>query len=109
VTDRDNHDDGGPRFPPGGMELVYVQIADDIERRVAAGEWGHGDRLPSREQLAAEYGAAVMTVRRAQRELAERGLIRVVRGKGAYVDLSGGTPGAHDTDDRPRTTTNDDG
>ena len=67
-----------------------MQVADDLARRIAAGEWGHGDRLPSREQLAAEYGAAQMTIRRAQRELAGRGLIRVVQGKGAYA-----TPGAH--------------
>lgn len=67
------------------MEYVYAQIAGDLERRIRAGEWAHGDRLPAREQLAGEYGAAVMSVRRAQRELAERGLIRVVVGKGAYV------------------------
>jgi DNA-binding GntR family transcriptional regulator len=79
----DDHD--GPRFPPGAMDYVYAQIADDLERRIRAGEWSPGDRLPAREALAAHYGAAVMSVRRAQRELAERGIIRVVVGKGAYV------------------------
>lgn len=78
------------------MEYVYAQIAADLERRIRAGEWAHGDRLPPREQLAGEYGCAVMTVRRAERELSERGLIRMVRGKGAYVTLTGGTQGAHE-------------
>jgi hypothetical protein len=81
VTD----DDTGPRFPPGAMHYVYAQIAADLEARIKAGEWGYGDRLPAREQLAAEYGAAVMSVRHAQRELAERGIIAVVAAKGAYV------------------------
>lgn len=88
----DDHD--GPRFPPEAMDYVYAQIAADLERRIRAGEWAFGDRLPPREQLAAEYGAAVMTVRRAQRELTDRGLIRVVIGKGAYVTLQV-TPGSH--------------
>jgi len=74
------------------MEYVYAQIAADLERRIRAGEWGHGDRLPAREQLAAEYGAAVMSVRRAQRELAGRGVIRVVVGKGAYVTWAPDSP-----------------
>jgi GntR family transcriptional regulator len=88
--------DGEPMFSPGGMDLVYVRIADDIERQVRAGRWQHGDRLPSRADLAEHYGAAQMTVRRAQEELVQRGLIRVVHGKGAYVTLRGGTPGAHE-------------
>lgn len=77
------------------MDLVYVRIADDIARQIKAGRYGHGDRLPSRADLAAEYGAAEMTVRRAMQELTERGLVRVVHGKGAFVDLRG-TPGAHE-------------
>lgn len=86
--------DDEPMFSPGGMDLVYVRIADDIERQIRAGRWKHGDRLPSRADLAEHYGAAQMTVRRAQEELTARGLLRVVHGKGAFVDL-GGTPGAH--------------
>lgn len=88
-------DDREPMFSPGGMDLVYMRIADDIERRIREGEFPHGSRLPNRGELADHYGAAVMTVRRAQRELIERGLVRVVQGKGAYVDLRG-TSGAHE-------------
>ena len=93
--DHGGDEDNGPRFPPGGMDLVYVKIADDIEARIRRGEWQHGDRLPNREELAREYGAAVMSVRRAQAELVTRGLVRVVQGKGAFVDL-GGTHLSHD-------------
>lgn len=74
-----------PRFDPHGPELVYMQIADDIARQIECGELHDGQRLPSESELAAEYGAARMTIRRAARELRERGLVRVVSGKGTYV------------------------
>lgn len=83
------------------MDLVYEQVAADLERRIRAGEWPHGGRLPQRGELAAEYGAAVTTIRRAQEVLEGRGLLRVVHGKGTFVTLGGGTAGAHD-DDRGR-------
>jgi DNA-binding GntR family transcriptional regulator len=73
------------RFDPRGPELVYMQIADDIAGQIGRGELVSGQRLPSENDLAADYGVARMTVRRAARELTERGLIRVVTGKGTFV------------------------
>lgn len=73
------------RFDPSGPELVYVQIADDIAGKIARGEYQPDARLPSEIDLAAEYGAARMTVRRAVRELRDRGLVRTVIGKGTFV------------------------
>ena len=70
-----------------------MQVADDIERRIRAGEYTHGARLPGRDDLAAGYGVAVMTIRRAQTELESRGLVRVVTGKGTYVTLPGHSEG----------------
>jgi DNA-binding GntR family transcriptional regulator len=75
----------GPRFDPGGPELVYMQIADDIAGQISRGELAPNARLPSEPDLAEHYGAARMTIRRAMRELRERGLIRTVLGKGSYV------------------------
>ena len=72
-------------FDPRGPELVYMQIADDIAGQIGRGELVSAQRLPSENDLAAEYGVARMTVRRAARELTERGLIRVVTGKGTFV------------------------
>jgi GntR family transcriptional regulator len=74
-----------PRFDPRGPELVYVLVADDIAGKISRGELVGGQRLPSETDLAAEYGVARMTIRRAARELTERGLVRVVSGKGTYV------------------------
>lgn len=75
----------GPRFDPHGPALVYMLIADDIAGQIERGELQPDQRHPSENQLAEHYGAARMTVRRAVRELRERGLVTVVSGKGTYV------------------------
>ncbi|MDX6390446.1 MAG: hypothetical protein QOJ73_1509 [Streptosporangiaceae bacterium] len=82
MTDRE----GGPRFDPHGPELIYVLIANDIERQAHDGTLVPGQRLPGEDDLANEYGVARMTVRRAMRELRERGLVRTVPGKGNYIE-----------------------
>jgi GntR family transcriptional regulator len=85
MTDRDD----APRFDPHGPELVYVLIANDIERQIHDGTLLPGQRLPGEADLATEYGVARMTVRRAMRELRERGLVRTVPGKGNYIERRG--------------------
>ena len=80
-----DQDDPGPRFDPHGPGLVYMLIADDIAGQIDRGELVPGGRLPGEAALAEEYGAARMTIRRAIRELRERGLVTVVTGKGTYV------------------------
>jgi GntR family transcriptional regulator len=82
MTDRED----GPRFDPHGPELVYVLIANDIEGQVHDATLIPGQRLPGEDDLAAQYGVARMTVRRAMRELRERGLVRTVPGKGNYIE-----------------------
>lgn len=82
-------DDAPPRPLPGGIGYVYIQVADDIEARIAAGEWPAEGRLPPRQDFAAEYGVAEMTVRSAMRELARRGLVEILPSKGAYVTRRG--------------------
>lgn len=74
-----------PAFDPAGPQLVYVALADHLAARIAAGELRPGARLPSERDLAAEYGVAYMTVRRAAALLRERGLIVTVHGRGTYV------------------------
>jgi DNA-binding GntR family transcriptional regulator len=81
MTDRDD----GPRFDPRGPGLVYMLIADDIAGQIERGELAGDQRLPGEADLAAHYGAARMTIRRAARELRERGLVKVISGKGTFV------------------------
>ncbi|MEO3930930.1 winged helix-turn-helix domain-containing protein [Micromonosporaceae bacterium B7E4] len=63
------------------------RVIDDLTRRIHAGEWRPGTRLPSRAQLAAEYGVSEQTIRNAGRELVTAGLLESVRRGGWYVRL----------------------
>lgn len=76
-----------PPFDPDvdSPEYLYVRLANHIEARIRAGELAPGRRLPAERDQAVEYGVAYLTVRRAMRELRERGLIRTVVGRGTYV------------------------
>jgi GntR family transcriptional regulator len=90
----DSEDEGTPRV--SRMEYAFAQVADDVQRRIVAGEWSYGDQLPVREDLAAEYGVGEMTVRRAMRELRDRGYVRPLPSKGTFVVWRAGPdpPGA---------------
>ena len=77
-------DDRAP-IDPRGPELVYEEVANRIERRIRAGEFGDTGRLPSEQDLAEWYGVAKMTIRRAHEELVKRGLIVRRTGKGTFV------------------------
>ena len=68
---------------PFGPEYAYAQVADDVQRRITAGEIS--TKLPSERSFAEEYGVAYTTVRHAMALLRERGLIVTVHGRGTYV------------------------
>ena len=73
------------RIDPNAPKLVYVQVADHITARIAAGELAPGARLPAERDLAAEYGVAYDTIRRATALLRDRGLILTIVGRGTFV------------------------
>lgn len=64
---------------------MYVQVADHIAARIAAGDLAPGARLPAERDLAAEYGVAYDTIRRATALLRDRGLILTIVGRGTFV------------------------
>ncbi|MEH0545281.1 GntR family transcriptional regulator [Streptomyces sp. B21-105] len=70
---------------PMSARPLYVQLADVIAKKIAAGELAPDRPIPSENHLADEYGVARLTARRAAQELRERGLIVTVRGKGSFV------------------------
>ncbi|MDG9676252.1 winged helix-turn-helix domain-containing protein [Micromonospora parva] len=61
------------------------EIEDDLTRRIAAGEFRPGSRLPTYDALAEEYGSARRTVARAVDALKSRGLVVGVPGSGTFV------------------------
>jgi GntR family transcriptional regulator len=64
---------------------IYVQIIEQIQRLVAAGELKQGDQLPTVRQLATELRVNFNTVARAYRLLDEAGLISTQQGRGTYI------------------------
>ena len=62
-----------------------MQLADDLRRRIAAGEFPPRTRIPSLRQLEAEYEVAQMTVRRAVDILVHEGLLVSMPGRGTFV------------------------
>jgi DNA-binding GntR family transcriptional regulator len=68
---------------PFGAEYAYVQVADDIERRITEGEITA--KLPSERNFAEEYEVAYTTVRHAMAVLRERGIIVTAHGRGTFV------------------------
>lgn len=65
--------------------IRYQEIADELRRRVTAGEFAGGRLLPSEAQLAEAFAASRVTVRRALEELHDEGLIDSRQGLGWYV------------------------
>lgn len=68
---------------PFGAERAYVQVADDVQRRIAAGEFT--GRIPSERYLADEYETSAKTVRSAMTLLKERGIVRTAGTRGTFV------------------------
>ncbi|WP_240134996.1 winged helix-turn-helix domain-containing protein [Streptomyces sp. MUM 178J] len=67
------------------MIYEWQRVANDLERRIRAGEIPPGGRLENERELADVYSVSAGTVRRAVRELRERGLVGTLPAKGSYV------------------------
>ncbi|MFD7061929.1 GntR family transcriptional regulator [Streptomyces sp. NPDC059906] len=66
-------------------EAPYLALADALRRRIRAGEWEIGARLPSRARLAEEFGVGRNVVQRAVDQLIVDGLLEGRAGSGTYV------------------------
>ncbi len=86
-----------PAAPParrGAVDLShsavsrYIQLATLFRSRVASGQWKPGERIPTVDELAAEFGVARATIRQALDQLEDEGLIERFRAKGTFVRAS---------------------
>ncbi|SDR85974.1 GntR family transcriptional regulator [Microlunatus soli] len=66
------------------MEPLYAQVEAALARRIAD-DLQPGDRLPSESELMTVFGVSRITVRRAVANLATRGLVDVIQGRGSFV------------------------
>lgn len=63
----------------------YQVVANDLRRRLSDGEWPAGTKLPSRAQLARDYGVGANVLQKAQERLISEGLLEGRAGSGTYV------------------------
>ena len=69
----------------GDPRPIGRQIVDAVRMKIATGELGAGDQLPSVRGLAQQLTINPNTIQRAYRELETEGYICSVAGRGSYV------------------------
>ena len=74
---------------PGALP-AHQRIAEALIRDIAAGRLLDGERLPTERTMAADFGVAVGTLRKALATLAQNGLLERVQGSGNYVRAKAG-------------------
>jgi GntR family transcriptional regulator len=69
-------------------EPIYLQVIDDIKKRIVTGKVRPGDKLPSTRTLSEEYEINANTAARIYKEMETMGLCYTKRGLGTYVSGS---------------------
>lgn len=68
-----------------GSQTVVADVADELARRVAAGEYQPGDLMPSVRQVAEEFGMNRATAQLTLGRLESYGFVEARRGKGFTI------------------------
>ncbi len=74
---------------------AYYQIELHLRNRISQNEWGVDKQIPSEAELSRQYEVSRVTIRQALAELEKNGIIKRIRGKGAFIN-SNPTPFVHD-------------
>jgi DNA-binding FadR family transcriptional regulator len=83
-------------------DRLYERVATDLSAKIAQGQYGLGQRLPSERDLAQAYGVSRPTIREAVIALELDGLVEVRTGSGVYVTARSPRDGqAQETDVGP--------
>lgn len=64
---------------------LHRQVAADLRRRITAGEYAAGDKLPSERLMIERYGVSRLTVREAIGLLRTEGVVIAKHGRGVFV------------------------
>ena len=64
---------------------IYRRLAEELRRKIIAGEMPVGSRLPSEAELSRQLGINNRTLRKSLQILADMGLISQCQGKGTFV------------------------
>lgn len=69
---------------------IWAQLVDEFRRRIVAGEWASGAKVPSVRELALELGVNPNTVQKALGEIDRLGLTATERTAGRFVTADEG-------------------
>ena len=67
-------------------QLVAETIAQSLRERIERGDWADGSRIPPERELAAQFGVARNTIRRAIGLLGDSVAITREVGRGTFVE-----------------------
>lgn len=84
---------GAEMINHGSSLPLYEQVANDLRRRIEAGELAGRSEPLTDGGLAADYRVAIGTVRKALRILRAEDLVRTRHGRGSSARPPGGWPG----------------
>lgn len=65
-------------------KLKYYELMEDLHQKIISGEIRPGEKLPSENELSAEYGVSRQTVRKALQILQNDGYIYAEHGRGTF-------------------------
>jgi GntR family transcriptional regulator len=69
----------------GSPEPFYLQLGRWLEEQIESGQFGAGDQLPTESELCRQFSLSRSTVRESLRSLQERGKIKIIQRRGAFV------------------------
>lgn len=64
---------------------LYQRLRDELQEKIAAGQWLPGEAIPTEAELTRQYGVAIGTVRKAIDSLVSDGLLLRAQGRGTFV------------------------
>ena len=64
----------------------YIQLKEQIRRRITKGVWTAGTKLPTERELAESLAVSRNTVSQAYKELESEGILSSARGRGTFVE-----------------------
>lgn len=71
--------------PPARKPKLAEMVVEALRKRIAAGEFGPGEKLPTESQMTTHFGVSRTVVREAIANLKASGSVSTVQGLGAFV------------------------
>lgn len=79
------HQHDKERLKRGDEQPLYLQLYEQLRRKIQRGEWPAGSMIPTETEMMSGYDVSRITARAALDQLVRDGLIDRRRGKGSFV------------------------